>query len=98
MRHVHHLGNVLVGVGHLLGQGGPAGPAHMNAFVFQFPFQVPPLGGFFGGGAGEDPAGPVAGGPESLRHGFFGPHQHIGGGAHVAGNENGLAHRTVGVA
>jgi len=78
MHHVHHLGDILIGIRHFLGQGGTSGPADENALVFEFP--APGL--LFLPQFGSAPVRPRGRGAEGLRHGFFGPHQHTGGGAH----------------
>ena len=56
MHYLHHLAHVLVGLGHLLGQGGPARGSDDYPFALQFLIDQPAPGRLFGRLAAQVPA------------------------------------------
>src|SRR5581483_2832140 len=92
---IHDVADVLVRARRLLGGDARRGGLDEDALLLQSLEHVLPLP--HGGGlrAGEHAPGAVAAGAEGLRMRALGAGQHVGGGAHVAGDEDGLADAAV---
>jgi hypothetical protein len=95
---IDHFIDILVGIGHLLCQGAAPGPFHENTFVGQFAVDRSAPAALFGGLAAEHPSCAVTGGTKTLLHGGLCAGQHIGGGAHIPGDEDGLTDLSIGFA